>query len=108
MRFSKVSEHFRRVRKLLKPAVRGPIPVYRREKTLKNTPVVTDLDYSLSRIMPVVILYVIRFALQVLGLMKEREVGRLAADGFYIIVADFDEVMNVKMHANCRVSLSWT
>ncbi|XP_015769269.1 PREDICTED: MMS19 nucleotide excision repair protein homolog [Acropora digitifera] len=49
-----------------------------------------------------------KFIEMVLGLMKDREVGRLAADGFYIIVADFDEVMNVKMHANCRVSLSWT
>ena len=38
--------------------------------------------------------------------MKDGEVGRLAADGFYIIVADFDEIMNVKMHANCRVSVS--
>ncbi|XP_067037088.1 MMS19 nucleotide excision repair protein homolog isoform X2 [Acropora muricata] len=44
-----------------------------------------------------------KFIEMVLSLMKDREVGRLAADGFYIIVADFDEVMNVKMHANCRM-----
>jgi len=43
--------------------------------------------------------------LQVFSLLVDQNVGRVAADGFYIIVADYEEVMSVKMHANYRVSL---
>lgn len=43
------------------------------------------------------------FIEKVLSLLINKEVGRLAADGFYIIVADFGEVMNIKMHANYRM-----
>ena len=35
----------------------------------------------------------------------DKDVGRLAADGFYVIMADYEEVMNVKMHVNFRVGM---
>ena len=35
----------------------------------------------------------------------DKDVGRLAADGFYVIMADCEEVMNVKMHVNYRVGM---
>jgi len=38
-------------------------------------------------------------------LLEDKDVGRLAADGFYIIMADYDEVMNIKMHVNYRVRI---
>lgn len=38
-------------------------------------------------------------------MLVDRHVGRVAADGFYIIMADYEEVMSVKMHVNYRVSL---
>ena len=44
---------------------------------------------------------------QVLSLLVDETVGRLAADGFYIIMADFEEVMNVKMHVNYKVRATW-
>ena len=37
--------------------------------------------------------------------MIDKDVGRLAADGFYVIMADYEEVMNVKMHLNYRVRM---
>jgi len=44
-----------------------------------------------------------KFMDKVLSLLEDKDVGRLAADGFYIIMADYDEVMNVKMHVNYRM-----
>ena len=38
-----------------------------------------------------------------MSLLIDKDVGRLAADGFYVIMADYEEVMNVKMHVNYRV-----
>ena len=38
-------------------------------------------------------------------MLVDRCVGRVVADGFYIIMADYEEVMSVKMHVNYRVSL---
>ena len=44
--------------------------------------------------------------LQVLSLLVDRAVGRVAADGFYVIMADYEEVMSTKMHVNYRVSFN--
>jgi len=41
--------------------------------------------------------------LQLFSLLVDPNVGRVAADGFYVIVADYEEVMSVKMHVNYRV-----
>lgn len=38
------------------------------------------------------------------SLLVDKNVGSVAADGFYIIMADYEEVMSVKMHVNYRVS----
>ena len=48
------------------------------------------------------------FFLQVLNLLVDTNVGRVAADGFYIIMADYEEVMSVKMHVNYRVGIRLT
>lgn len=42
---------------------------------------------------------------QILSLLVDKNVGRAAGDGFYIIMADYEEVMNIKMHVNYRVSI---
>ncbi|XP_073239400.1 MMS19 nucleotide excision repair protein homolog isoform X2 [Porites lutea] len=44
-----------------------------------------------------------QFIEKVLSLLTDKDVGRLAADGFYVIMADYEEVMNVKMHVNYRM-----
>lgn len=46
--------------------------------------------------------------MQVLNLLVDTNVGRVAADGFYIIMADYEEVMSVKMHVNYRVGIRLT
>ena len=48
------------------------------------------------------------FFFQLLKMFTVSGAGRIAADGFYIIMADNDDVMNQKMHANIRVSLCQT
>ena len=48
------------------------------------------------------------FCVQVLNLLVDTNVGRVAADGFYIIMADYEEVMSVKMHVNYRVGIRLT
>ena len=40
-------------------------------------------------------------------MLVDKNVGRVAADGFYIIMADYEEVMSVKMHVNYRVSFDF-
>ena len=40
-----------------------------------------------------------------MSLLVDKDVGRVAGDGFYIIMADYEEVMNIKMHVNYRVSI---
>ena len=52
----------------------------------------------------IVLLIVTPFVGQLLGFLGVPIAGRIAADGFYIIMADCDEVMNHKMHADVRVS----
>ncbi|KAJ7336488.1 mms19 nucleotide excision repair [Desmophyllum pertusum] len=44
-----------------------------------------------------------QFIEKVLSLLVDKNVGRVAADGFYIIMADYEEVMSVKMHVNYRM-----
>lgn len=40
---------------------------------------------------------------KILNLLVDKDVGRAAGDGFYIIMADYEEVMNIKMHVNYRM-----
>lgn len=40
---------------------------------------------------------------KIMSLLVDKNVGRVAGDGFYIIMADYEEVMNIKMHVNYRM-----
>ncbi|RMX48437.1 hypothetical protein pdam_00020451, partial [Pocillopora damicornis] len=40
---------------------------------------------------------------KILSLLVDKNVGRAAGDGFYIIMADYEEVMSIKMHVNYRM-----
>jgi len=44
-----------------------------------------------------------KFIEKVFSLLVDKNIGRVAADGFYIIMADYEEVMSVKMHVNYRI-----
>jgi hypothetical protein len=39
-----------------------------------------------------------------LSLFSDDSLGKVAADGFYILIVDSEDVMTVQMHADIRVS----
>lgn len=41
--------------------------------------------------------------MQIISLFNHNALGTIASDGFYILIADSDDVMTTNMHANVKV-----